>query len=264
MADENNTLDAELFEEGEERDVLFIARMGIYDLFMKNWRYLVVAAGIVLVIALINGILESRTRAQQRNTHQQIAAVLSEVPAPDPRSNYGLAPADNPNDSARIAGLKEAAAELENIAKSASGLGEAMALQQAASLWKRAGERSQEQRVLKSASELKLSALVRDGIKLQLANSLFDSTEYEQAAALYSELATAEESSQYAKQRAQLSLVLSLEAQGKVEEARSELNQLIDSQAQSKGNSALSAEALIFKDYNIDVISSIQKRLGNQ
>ena len=221
MSEENNQIDSELFDGEEEKDTLLAIRMGLYDQFMKNWKYLVMITVVVLIYALVDGLLDSRSRGIQRDTSGDISKITNKLPAPDPRSRYGLVPADNPKDTKKMKKLTDAAAKLEAVAESASGIGKVLALQQSALVWKRAGELEKQQTVLKQAIDSKPDKIVLQGIQMQLADSYFESQKYDDAATIYSSIIDAESAHSYAKQRAQLSQLLTLEASGKLEEARS-------------------------------------------
>ena len=219
MSEENNQIDSELFDGEEEKDTLLAIRMGLYDQFMKNWKYLVMITVVVLIYALVDGLLDSRSRSIQRDISGDISKITNKLPAPDPRSRYGLVPADNPKDTKKMKKLKDAAAKLETVAQNASGVGKVLALQQSALVWKRAGELEKQQSTLQKAIDSQPDKILLQGLQIQLADSYFEAKKYDEAATIYASIID-NESHSYAKQRAQLSQLLTLEANGKIEEAR--------------------------------------------
>ena len=247
-------MDSELFDGEDEKDTLLAIRMGLYDQFMKNWKYLVMITVVVLIYALVDGLLDSRSRSIQRDISGSISKITSKLPAPDPRSRYGLVPADNPKDTNKMKKLTDAAEKLETVAETASGIGKVIALQQSALVWKRAGNLEKQQATLMLAIDSKPDQIVLQGIQMQLADSYFESKKYDDAIAIYKSIIDSETSHSFAKQRAQLSHLLTLEASGKIEDARGAQAKLL---AESSG-AELSSDRSAF----LAELSAIGLRLG--
>ena len=157
------------FEDNEE-DVLLQAQMWVYNIVVGQWKKLLVVFGGILLIVLINGLYTDSVIQSQREIHAEVAMVKYELPDPNPMSQYGLAPMDNPNDAKRMASLKASAKELERIASEASGAAAWFAWMDAATVWSRANESEAQIVALTKATEIAADDALIAVATMQLAN----------------------------------------------------------------------------------------------
>ena len=124
----------------ETPDYLFRIQLAFTSFFAANSKYMgwMVAVGLagVLVWGMVSVWMERSADA----AFGTIAAIDYRMPKPDPMSEYGMAPADDPNDAGRKSDLQEGARRFEAAAQSSSGAASAYASLKAADALQRAGD----------------------------------------------------------------------------------------------------------------------------
>ena len=124
----------------ETPDYLFRIQLAFTSFFAANSKYMgwMVAVGLagVLVWGMVSVWMERSADA----AFGTIAAIDYRMPKPDPMSEYGMAPADDPNDAGRKSDLQEGARRFEAAAQSSSGAASAYAYLKAADALQRAGD----------------------------------------------------------------------------------------------------------------------------
>lgn len=201
----------------EEQDILFRAQMGVVDFVLGNWRRGVALVGVILVIALVYGLYTGHVRETQQGWQAELGAVDRKLPEPDPLSRYGLAPADDPKDAARMKSLEDAAREYEAIGAQANGAAAAMAWLRAAETWNRAHKADEAALAYEKANAVGASGMLGYAALTGLANSKASKGDVDGAAALYK--AASAKGTDFAVQRALLDLGLLYESAGRKEDA---------------------------------------------
>ena len=191
MADKNphNPAPAAPMIPPEEQDVLFRAQMGVAKFVLGYWRYLVITVGAVLVVVFVYGTVSDLQSKRQQGWQAALAEVDIKVPPPDPLSQYGLAPADNPADADKMGKLAAAAQGYEAVAKEAGGTASVMAWLRAAETWERAGKKDEALAAYKAADAVGASDAVGWAAKSSLAAALADRGDVDGAAAIYRQAA---------------------------------------------------------------------------
>lgn len=170
------------FGDDEEQDFIFQLQMRVYDFVVSNGRNLLYGIGIFLGLVLVYGLWQGHERQLQRDGHDAIFVVALDVPKISDRALQGFAEADNPNDLSRIAKLRESALQMEQVAKDTSGFARGTAFLEAATLWKRAGESTNEQAALSLAIDNSDEEIVKWAANARLSSSQADGGDLEQAA----------------------------------------------------------------------------------
>lgn len=173
----------------EDQDVLFRAQMGVANFVLGYWRYLLIIVGAVLLVTFVYGSVTDLQANRQQSWQAAIAEVDVKVPPPDPLSQYGLAPADDPSDADKMGKLAAAAQGYEAVAKDAGGTAAAMAWLRAAETWERAGKKDEALAAYKAADAIGAAGAVGWATKSSLAEALADRGDIDGAAAIYREVA---------------------------------------------------------------------------
>jgi tetratricopeptide (TPR) repeat protein len=216
VAEERDDLLPE-FDDNEE-DVLFQVQMRVYNLFMANWKKLLIVSAVFLTVVLVQGLYADHIQDKQRHSHGELMFVKTELPEPNQMALYGMAPADNPNDLKRMEQLRSAAQEIEKIANNSTGVATWFAWMEAGKTWKRANEVDAQIIAYQKAASLQETAPLIASATLQLANAYQESDKSEQAIKTLEDfIATVPNSGM---QQAQINLALYYEEGGNKEKAK--------------------------------------------
>ena len=211
------------FDESDE-DVLLQAQMKVYDVFMSYWKHMLAGFVVILLGVLVYGLYTDAGVNSQRDIHSRIAMVQVDVPEPNPMAMYGMAPMDNPKDTARMEELRSLATQMEAIAGDSTGAGQWFAWIEAANLWKRANQPDAQIVALQKATELPVAKDLVASAYMQLAKAYVAMDKKEQAVSTletYIALNTG-----FAQNQAKLNLVYVYEEIGNVEKAKSSLSSI--------------------------------------
>lgn len=173
----------------EPPDYLFRAQLALTSFYTANGRYLGWVAMAGLGGVLVWGLWSMWQERSSANDFGEIAAIDYKMPKPDPMSQYGLAPADDPTDAGRKADLEEGARRFEAAAKGSSGSAAVYGYLKAAEAWERAGNAPSRLAALKAANELGRSGLPGWSAGSAYASALIDAGSAEEAIGVYRELA---------------------------------------------------------------------------
>lgn len=177
----------------QEEDALFKLQVGASEFLLKHVRtfvWIVVAGlGVALVYSLV---VEWRTRAAKEG-FGAIADIDYKMPPVDQMALYGLAPMDDPADTARMANVEEGARRYRAAAEDASGSAAVFARLRAADTWKRAGKPDEALVDLEAAWNLKQSDLPGFAAASRYATALAGKDRLEEAIGVLREEATREQ-----------------------------------------------------------------------
>ncbi len=124
----------------EDQDYLFRAQVAGTEFILRYWKYGVYAVGGVLVAAFAWGTYDSWSTQRREDQFGAVAAVAYKMPAVDQMALYGLAPKDDPADTARTANLLEGAKRFLAAAASSNGSAAVYAYLEAADAFTRVGD----------------------------------------------------------------------------------------------------------------------------
>lgn len=173
----------------ETPDYMFRAQLAMTSFFAANGRYMgwVAAAGLGSVLAW--GLWTMWQEHSAETDFGAIASVDYRMPKPDPMSQYGLAPADDPTDAGRKADLEEGARRFEAAAQDASGTAAVYGYIKAAEAWQRAGNAPSRLAALKAAYALGGGDLPAWSAGTAYAGALADAGSNEEALGVFRDLA---------------------------------------------------------------------------
>jgi hypothetical protein len=187
--------------DSEDQDYVFRAQIALTEALAKYGKYFSLVVVGVLVAALAWGLYSNWAEKSRKADFEKIAAIDYLMPEPDPMSMYGLAPADDPNDTTRMANLAEGARRYEAAAAELSGTAATLARLRAMEAWTRAGktEEASAAAARLSASGTTLADFVADTTRVR---ALLDAQKGDEA-----EAALREMSSRYSDFYAEQSLI---------------------------------------------------------
>ncbi len=157
MADEEKSPNAAAETEPppqEEQDYLFKAQVAGTEFILRYWKYGFYVLGAVLLVALGWGSYQSWSQSRREAQFGSIAAVAYKMPTVNQMALYGLAPKDDPNDTARQATLVEGAKRFQASAESASGSAAVYGYLQAADAYSRAQDAANARAMIERATKL--------------------------------------------------------------------------------------------------------------
>jgi tetratricopeptide (TPR) repeat protein len=208
----------------EEQDTLFRLQVNATEFVLKNGKYAAYALGLGLVLVLGYGLWDNWRDSRAEKDFAAIAQLDYKMPKPSGMAMYGLAPADDPADAARMADLEEGARRYRVVAEEASGTAIAVARLRAADAWERAGKADEALADLEAAWKLGRTDLPGFAVASSYARLLQDAERTEEALARLREEAGREQGV-----FAEEALLLLAEAQadaGKPDEAKNVLAEL--------------------------------------
>jgi hypothetical protein len=205
----------------DEQDILFRSQMKVYDLFMTNWKNLLIGAMIILAGVMVYGLMENSHRDSQREVHSELASIARSMPTPDPRSKFGLVPADDPKDGTRMGKLREAALSLAEVAKGSKGTAAVYAWMESADAWDRANEPSQQLSALEQAQAEAQGGLMEWSAVSQLA--IYHSNQGDHAKSVGLLRDFADKNKNYLGEQSLFQLALVHEESGSIEESQKTL-----------------------------------------
>lgn len=208
-----------------EEDILFKLQVTIQDFFANNFATLGYILLAFLGVALVYGMYQSW---QEHNADADFAAIADvdfKMPKPDPLSQMGLGPADNPGDAGRMKDLEVGAKLYEDIAASSSGAAAVTAWVRAADARERAKQPAERIRALEQARAAGGDSALGATAALALAGALLETpadspdraASTDRAVAVYAELSARTD---FFGQEAAAARVRALAAAGKAEEAK--------------------------------------------
>lgn len=139
MADDNRS-GVPLPGEEEDVDYLFKAQMGVYKLFMSEWKKGLAVVGVILLVSLGIGLYTSWHTDRLKESAQLVDEVDRRMPEPSQAAQMGIAPLDDLNDAEHVANLREGAARYEEAAAAGMGGTSASGWIKAGDTWTRAGD----------------------------------------------------------------------------------------------------------------------------
>jgi tetratricopeptide (TPR) repeat protein len=190
----------------QEKDVLFQAQMAVANAFLGYYKYGLAILGVVLLVALVFGIVDTVQTKSQRNVHAKIAAVQMDL--------------TDPNDKAALA---KAATSLEDIAEKGDGTAAIIALLNAAEVFRDAGQSDDALRAYEKAYALKGDGVLGWAAASGVAAEKARKGDLDGAMAIYRQFSSGDD---IAAEEATWGLAVLLEEAGKKDEARQALTDL--------------------------------------
>ena len=204
-----------------EQDVLFKIQIWLQDLAANHAATFGYAVLAFLGVALCYGVWQSWSESRADANFSAIADIDFKMPRPDPLSQMGLGPADDPADAGRMKDLETGATLYQGIAQGASGAAAVTAWMRAAEAWRRAERPDDRIKAMEQAAAAGGSDVLGATATLALAGALLDKGETERAVTLYRELSSRR--ADYLGQEAMAALIRVQIAGGKLEEAQATL-----------------------------------------
>lgn len=174
--------------EPADQDVLFRLQMAASDFLLGHWQIGAWALlGIVVIAGVYGGVTSFRT-SQMQEDYAAIAAIDFKMPKIDQMAQYGLAPIDDPSDTARLANVEAGADRYLAAADDARGAAAVYGYLKAADAYTRVGKKEQALAALQKASDLKAGDMPGFTADAALASALIDAGQGDRALALYREM----------------------------------------------------------------------------
>ena len=181
--------EAEAAPVDETPDYLFRIQLAFTSFFAANSKYMGWLVAVGLAGVLVWGLASVWTERSADAAFGTIAAIDYRMPKPDPMSEYGMAPADDPNDAGRKADLQEGARRFEAAAQASSGAAAAYGYMKAADALQRAGDTDGRLAALKSGYDVGGGDLPLWSNGSAYAAALTDAGRAEDALGVYREIA---------------------------------------------------------------------------
>lgn len=134
-------------DEEEEVDLVFRAEMQARNLLLGYWKHVLVVVGAGLLVALFVGLYFNYVTDTVRAGSEAIARIDQDQPEINQAAMMGLAPIDDPADTARMAELEALARRYEEAAGDTTGAAVGEALLKAAETWQRLGKTEETARI---------------------------------------------------------------------------------------------------------------------
>ena len=173
-----------------EEDYVLRAQIAVTEFTLRYWKYGGYVVLGVLVVAFGYGAWDSYTHKAAQEQFASIAAIDYKMPKPDKMAEYGLGPADDPADAARMADLAEGAKRYEAVAAASGGSARTLAWLKAAEAWTRAGKSDEAQAAVAHAGEGKGTNVAAFAADIQQFGALADAGKAEEAEAHLREMSS--------------------------------------------------------------------------
>jgi len=134
-------------DEEEEVDLVFRTEMQVRNILLGYWKHSLVIVGAGLLVALVIGLYLNYVTDAVRAGSEAVARIDMDQPEISQAAMMGLAPIDDPADTARMAELEALAKRYEAAADDTTGAAVGEALLKAAETWQRAGKPAEVERL---------------------------------------------------------------------------------------------------------------------
>ena len=141
-------------EAPQEVDALFKLQVTVSEFFIANVKYLGYAVGAALLVALVYGVWAEWRTSRADADYAAIAAIDYKMPKLDQMAQMGLAPMDDPSDTARLKNVEEGARRYRAAAAAARGSAAILGYMRAADAWDRVNKPDEALADLKAAWDL--------------------------------------------------------------------------------------------------------------
>ncbi len=182
--------EAPVIPSDQQADLLFRAQMKVADLVLGYWKQGLGILAVLLAGSLVVGLVSNHLRDSKRATSAALARVDAEIPPIDPLSMYGVAPADDLTDAARVSSLETAARAYEAAAAEGTGPGVIEAWVRAGETWLRLGRTDDAIRAFQAGVDEGGKDVFRYAPGNRLAVLLADTGRHDEAEAIYRKMAT--------------------------------------------------------------------------
>ncbi len=148
--------DADLLGDEPRQDILFQTQMAIANLFLGYWKFLLYAAGAVLVVAAIAGTYLGHVQSTQRDGHQAVA-----------KAGRGIENIVGDISEAEVNEiLAQTARDIEAAAASTDGTARAYGYVQAAQIWMQLDDAAAARRAFEEAGKVKVDGVLAWSISM--------------------------------------------------------------------------------------------------